>query len=149
MPLYYESYWISGDVYDAFKWSYLRLPRSQFRSHHMPLMLLFLPLQQCEKSEGGPPCNSMPLVRLGLTMCVVKCSYFLSAASYVLNKAPLCLGSSRQSLKAHEVRCIPGDPTTMCPALFKGSRSPLSLAYCCVAYCTFRPYLIRRYLVLW
>ena len=76
-PLYSESYWISGDVYDAFKWSYLRLPRSRFRSHHMPFMLLFLPLQRCDKSEGGPPCNSMPLVRLGLVMCIVKRLYFL------------------------------------------------------------------------
>ena len=39
-----------------------------------------------------------------------------------------CLGGSRQSLKVREVKCIPGDPTLMCPVLFKGSRSPLSLA---------------------
>ena len=26
----------------------------------MPTMLLFFPLQRCEESEGGPPCNSMP-----------------------------------------------------------------------------------------
>ena len=32
-----------------------------------------------------------------------------------------------------EVR-IPGDPTTMCPVLFKGSRSLLLLACCYVTY---------------
>ena len=39
-----------------------------------------------------------------------------------------CLGSSRQVLKVREVKCVPGDPALMCPVLFKGSRSPLSLA---------------------
>ena len=37
------------------------------------------------------------------------------------------VGSSRQSLKVREVKCIPGDPATMCPVLFKGSRSLLLL----------------------
>ena len=77
VPLYYESYWISGYVDDAFKRSYFRMPRSHFYSHHMPIMLLFLPLQWCENSEGGPPCNSMPLVWRGLTISVIKCSYYL------------------------------------------------------------------------
>ena len=67
-PMYCKSHWISCYVYDAFKWSYFRMPRSGFSSHHMPMMLLLLPLQQCEISEGGPPCKSMPLVQLGLTL---------------------------------------------------------------------------------
>ena len=120
MPVYYKSHWISCYVNDAFKWTYLRMPRSRFDSHHMPMMLLFLPLQRCENSEGGPPCNSMPLVQLGLTMSVVKCLYFL--VWHRVSKITLLfyLGSSRQSLKVREVKCIPGDPTTTCPVLFKG-----------------------------
>ena len=73
-PIYCKSHWISSYVNNAFKWSYFCMPRSRFYSHHVPMMLLFLPLQQCENSEGGPPCNSMPLVWYGLTICVVKCS---------------------------------------------------------------------------
>ena len=47
-----------------------------------------------------------------------------------LNKVMLCFpfGGSRQSLKVCEVKCVPGGPTITCPVLFKGSRSPLSLA---------------------
>ena len=127
-PLYHESYWISCYVNDAFKRSYFRMPRSQFCSHHMPFILLFLPLQRCENSEGGPPCNSMPLVQLGLTICVVKCSYFLVRHRVYKITFLFCLGSSRQSLKVREVKCIPRDPATTCPVLFKGSRFPLSLA---------------------
>ena len=37
-------------------------------------------------------------------------------------------GGSCQSLKVREVKCVPGDPAITCPVLFKGSRSPLSLA---------------------
>ena len=147
-PLYNESYWISSHVNDAFKRSYFRMPRSCFLSHHMPIMLLFLPLQRCENSEGGPPCNSMPLVRLGLTICVVKSLYFI--VRHRVSKITLlfCLGSSHPSLKVREVKCIPGDPATMCPVLFKGSGSLLSLALHCVTYRMFRPYLVRRCLVL-
>ena len=45
------------------------------------------------------------------------------------------------------MKCFPVDPAIMCPVLFKGSRSPLSLALLYLAYCTLRPYLVRRYLV--
>ena len=47
-----------------------------------------------------------------------------------LNKVTLCfcVGGSCQSLKVREVKCVPGDPAITCPVLFKGSRSPLSLA---------------------
>ena len=47
-----------------------------------------------------------------------------------LNKVTLCFcfGSSHQSLKVREVKCVPGDPAITCPVLFKGSRSPLLLA---------------------
>ena len=92
-----------------------------------------------------------PLVRLGLT--ILKFSYLLVRhrkwLCTWLNKVMLCfcVGSSHQSLKVCEVKCIPGDPAIMCPVLFKGSRSPLSLALAYVAYCTLRPYLVRRYLV--
>ena len=44
------------------------------------------------------------------------------------------------------MRCIPGDPAITFPVLFKGSCSPLSLALLYVAYCTLRPYLVRRVL---
>ena len=126
--MYYESYWISCYVNDALKRSYFRMPRSHFCSHHMPIMLLFLPLQRCENSEGGPPCNSMPLVRLGLTIRVVKCSYFLVRHRVYKIMLLFCVGGSRQSLKVRKVKCIPRDPATMCPVLFKGSRSLLLLA---------------------
>ena len=128
MLMYCKSHWISCYVNDAFKWSYLRMLRSHFNSHHMPMMLLFLPLQRYENSEGGPPCNSMPLVRLWLTICVLKCSYFL--VRHRVSKVTLlfCLGSSRQSLKVRKVKCVPGDPATTCPVLFKGSHSLLLLA---------------------
>ena len=89
MPLYHESYWISCNIYDAFQRSYSRMLRSRFYSYHMPFMLLFLPLQRCENSEGGPPCNSMPLVWLGLTICVVKCSCFLVRHHIFKSNAPL------------------------------------------------------------
>ena len=126
--VYYESHWISCYVNDAFKRSYFRMPRSCFCSHHMPIMLLFLPLQRCENSEGGPPCNSMPLVRLGLTIREVKCSYFLVQHRVYKITLLFCVGGSRQSLKVREVKCVPGDPATMCPVLFKRSRSLLLLA---------------------
>ena len=126
--MYYKSYWISCYVNDAFKRSYFRMLRSHFYSHHMPIMLLFLPLQRCENSEGGPPYNSMPLVRLGLTICMVKCLYFLVQHRVCKITLLFCLGGSRQSLKVREVKCIPGDPATMCPVLFKGSCSLLLLA---------------------
>ena len=68
VPLYDESYWISGDVDDALRQSYIRMWRSHFGSHHSPKLLMLFPLQQCEKSEGGPPCNSIacPWCSLGL-----------------------------------------------------------------------------------
>ena len=54
------------------------------------------------------------------------CKWLLSR----LNKITLgfSFGGSRQSLKVHKVKCIPGDPTIMCLVLFKGSCSPLLLA---------------------
>ena len=56
-------------------------------------------LQVLEPLVSGRECNSMPLVRLGLTICVVKCSYFL--VWHCVSKITLlfCLGGSRQSLK--------------------------------------------------
>ena len=128
VPMYCKSHWISCDVNNAFKMLYLCMSRNCFNLHHMPMMLLFLPLQRCENLEGGHPCNSMPLVWLGLTICVVKCLYLL--VRHRVSKITLlfCLGSSCQSLKVCEVKCIPGDPTTMCPVLFKGSHSLLLLA---------------------
>ena len=147
-PMYCKSHWISCYVNDAFKQSYLRMPRSCFNLHHMPMMLLFLPLQRCKNLDGGPPCNSMPLVQLGLTICVVKCSYLL--VRHCVSKITLlfCLGGSHQSLKVCEVKCLPGDPATTCPVLFKGSCSLLLLAWHYVTYGTFHPYLVRRCLVL-
>ena len=126
--MYYKSHWISCYVNDAFKRSYLRMPRSHFCSHHMPVTLLFLPLQRCKNSEGGPPCNSMPLVWLGLTMFVVKCLYVLVRHRVSKIMLLFCLGGSRQSSKVREVKCIPGDPATTCPVLFKGPCSLLLLA---------------------
>ena len=127
MPMYCKSHWISCYVDDAFKLSYFGMPRSRFSSHHIPMMLLFLPLQRCENSEGGPPCNSMPLVRRGLTV-VVKCLYSLVRHHVSEITLLFCLGGSHQSLKVRKVKCIPGDPATTCPVLFKGSRSLLLLA---------------------
>ena len=127
-PMYNKSHWVSCYVHDAFKWSYFRVSRSRFYSHHVLMMLLFLPLQRCENLEGGPPCNSMPLVRLGLTMVVVKCLYFLVRHRVSKIMLLFCLGGSRQSLKVREVKYVLGDPVTMCPVLFKGSRSLLLLA---------------------
>ena len=90
-------------------------------------------------------------MQLGLT--ILKFLYLLVRHRKWLysrfNKVSPCFwfGGSRQSLKVREVKCVPGDPAIMCPVLFKGSRSPLSLALLYVAYCTLRPYLIRWYLV--
>ena len=90
-------------------------------------------------------------MRLGLT--ILKFSYLLVRHhkwQYSrFNKVTPCFwfGSSCQSLKVREVKCIPRDPTITCPVLFKGSRSPLSLALLYVTYCTLRPYLVRWYLV--
>ena len=69
-PMYCESHWVSGDVYDAFKRLHIRMARSRFHSHHMLMFMLEHHLQRCEISEGGPPCISMPLVRRGLTLLV-------------------------------------------------------------------------------
>ena len=78
-------------------------------------------------------CNSMPLlVRSGLT--ILKFPYLLMQHRkwlYMrLNKVMLCFcfGGSHQGLKVREVKCVRGDPATMCPVLFKGSHSPLLLA---------------------
>ena len=123
--MYCESHWISCDVYDTFKRSYLRMSRSGFNSHHMPILLLFLPLQRYEILEGGPPCKSMPLVRLGLTFC----SMLSITSSAALYKIMLLFGfAAPVNLKVREVKCVPGDPGTMCPVLFKGSHSLLLLA---------------------
>ena len=61
VPLYYESYWIPCNINDALERSYFRMSRSRFHLHHMLIMLVIFPLQRHEESEGGPPCNSMPL----------------------------------------------------------------------------------------
>ena len=73
VPLYDESYWISADIDDALGWSYVCMPRSHLGSHHSPIMPVFFPLQQREKSEGGPPCNSIacPWCGLGLLSYIV------------------------------------------------------------------------------
>ena len=47
-PIYCESHRITCYADDAFKRSYV-VPRRRFCSHHMPVMLLFLPLQRYEK----------------------------------------------------------------------------------------------------
>ena len=39
-PIYCESYRVSGDVYDAFRRSHIRVARSHFCSHHMPMFIL-------------------------------------------------------------------------------------------------------------
>ena len=39
-PIYCESHWVSGDVYDAFRRSHVRVARSRFCSHHMPMFIL-------------------------------------------------------------------------------------------------------------
>ena len=60
--------------------------------------------------------------------------YFLYCG--VVNKLTLLLGSAapvKRKGARGEVR-FPGDPATMCPVLFKGSRSLLLLACCYVTY---------------
>ena len=52
-PMYCKSHWISCYVDDAFRRSYLCMPRSRFYSHHVQVMLLFLPRQRYEKKFGG------------------------------------------------------------------------------------------------
>ena len=90
VPVYYKSYWISRYVNKAFKRSHFHMPRSQFCVHHMPIILLFLPLQPCENSEGGPPCNSIALGAVWAYYMCSKVFVLSSAASYILNNAPLC-----------------------------------------------------------
>ena len=106
--------------------------RINYRPQRSCESYVFIPV--CLSTGGCLPqcmlgyCNSMPLVRLGLTMCVVKCLYFL--VWHCVSKITLlfCLGGSCQSLKVREVKCVPRDPATTCPVLFKGSRSLLLLA---------------------
>ena len=95
-------------------WELLYSPRETV---HCLLMEPLLP--PATKLRQGN-CNSMPLVRLGRNMCVVKCSYFL--VRHCVSKITLLfyLGGSCQSLKVREVKCVPGDPATTCPVLFKG-----------------------------
>ena len=61
MPLNNKSYQILCNVDDALERLYFRMMRGRFCSHHMPTILLSFPLQRYEESEGGPPCNSMPV----------------------------------------------------------------------------------------
>ena len=60
MPLNHKGYWIPCNVNDALEQLYFCMMRGHFCLHHMPIMLLFFPLQRHEELEGGPPCNSMP-----------------------------------------------------------------------------------------
>ena len=60
VPLNHKNYWIPCNINDALERSYFCMMRGRFCSHHMPIMLLFFPLQQHKESEGGPPCYSMP-----------------------------------------------------------------------------------------
>ena len=78
----------------------------------------------------------MPLVWLGLTICVVKCSYFLVWHRVSKITFLFCLGGSRQSLKVRKVKCIPGNPATTCPVLFKRVPLPavIGLALCNLSY---------------
>ena len=48
-PMYCKSHWISCYVDNTFKRAYLCMPRSRFYSHHVPMILLFLPLQRYKK----------------------------------------------------------------------------------------------------
>ena len=59
----------------------------------------------------------MPLVQLGLTICVVKCLYFLVRHRVCIIMLLFCFGGSCPSLKVREVKCVPGDPATTCPVL--------------------------------
>ena len=75
--------------------------------------------------------------------------YFLYCG--VVNKLTLLLVSAapiKHKGARGEVH-IPGDPATMCPVLFKGSRSLLLLACCYVTYRWSEAYLYRRYLAVW
>ena len=119
MSVYHESHWISCNIDDAFGRLYICVVRSRFGSHHMLIMLLF-PLQRRKKSEGGPPCNSMPF-RCGFRLTILKFSYSLvwhCKWQYLrLNKLTLffCLGGSRPSLKVCEVKCVPQRPRSYVP----------------------------------
>ena len=79
VPLYHKSYWIPCNINDALGQLDISMTRSHFCAHHMMIMLLTFPLQRCKKSEGGPPCNSMPL-RCGLGLLYLS-SILASAAS--------------------------------------------------------------------
>ena len=69
----------------------------------------------------------MPLVRRGLTSCFFLCCGVISKLTLLL---VLAAPVKRKGARG-EVR-FPGDPATMCPVLFKGSRSLLLLACCYV-----------------
>ena len=81
VPLYDESYWISGNVDDALERLYVRMSRSRFCSHHSQIMLMLFPLQRREKSEGGPPCNSIACPWCGLGLLSYKVPVLASTAS--------------------------------------------------------------------
>ena len=77
---------------------------------HAPKQILRYTMIWSMSGRYASYCNSMPLVRLGLTICVVKCSYLL--VRHCVSKIMLlfCLGSSCQSLKVREVKCVPRRP---------------------------------------
>ena len=77
----------------------------------------------------------MPLVRRGLLRLSFLCCGVITKATLLLVlAAPVKCKGARG-----EVR-FPGDPATMCPPLFKGSRSLLLLACCYVP-------IVRRMLI--
>ena len=71
----------------------------------------------------------MPLVRRGLTMSSLKCSLVVARHRLGKSNAPLLFRPLPSNLKGVGSKsAFPGDPATMCPVLFKGSRSLLLLA---------------------
>ena len=87
--------------------------------------------ENCIKMKEMPPPLDPSIVKVcpwcGVGLLFSYLFSTRSAASYI-NNAPLWFGQLLLNLKVREVKWVPGDPATMCPVLFKGSRYLLLLA---------------------
>ena len=99
-------------------------------------------------SEGGPPCYSMPLVRCGLTMSSLKCSLVVAWHRLGKSNTRLLFRQLPSNLKGVGSKVHFPETPLLCALFYLKGPAP-----CCywlsiyVSYRTFRPHLVRRYLV--
>ena len=90
----------------------------------------------------------MPLVRRGLTMSSLKCSLVVARHRLGKSNAPLLFRQLPSNLKGVGSKVRSPETPLLCALFYLKGPAP-----CCywlsiyVSYRTFRPYLVRRYLV--